>query len=212
MIIKSISPTKLQAYADCPRCFLLSLQKGKFVQTPAIIWGSRMHKALEQYHKLGYDTTDEDLQPYLDEYMKLNSQDFDVCEQFWKVPLLDTDIMLNLKVDLVKDNILIDHKTVSSLPTQEKIDQQKQLSAYSWAWRQMYDEPEDKIQFNYFLTNPKPGQELMHILSTSRNEDSLKEWEEWTYKILNGIAMDEFEPSEWAPWHNFEDCPLYVER
>lgn len=187
------------------------MEKAKFIQTPAIIWGSRMHKAIELYHKEGTDAVDEDLQPYLDEYMLVNDQEFDVCEKFWRVPLLDTDMMLNLKVDLIKDNILIDHKTSSKLPTQQEIDEQKQLSAYSYAWRHLYTEPEDGIKFNYFLTNPKPGEKLMHVMETSRSDEDLLSWEQWTREILQGIANDEFEPKE-ARWHNFEDCPLYRER
>lgn len=211
MKIKTISPSKLAAYDNCPSCFFLSTQKAKFVQTPAIIWGLRMHKALEAYHKGGEIETDKDLQPYLNEYMAKYNQDFDVCEEFWRLPLLGTGITLVLKIDLVKDNVLTDHKTAKRLPTQEEIDEQKQLSAYSWAINEKFGIREDHIQFNYFLTEPEIGQPLFHELKTQRSLEDLSDWEDWTLEILDGIENDRFDPKP-ARFHNFADCPLYFER
>lgn len=170
-----------------------------------------MHRALELYHKEGIEETAEDLQDYLDEYAAINNQDFDLCEEKWEVPLLDTDIMLRLKIDLIKDNILQDHKTTARIPTQQEIDQQKQLSGYSWAWTQKYHQREDFIRFNFFNTNPKPGEKLFTWMDTERTQADINEWVEWTRQILDGIANDRFDPKP-ARWHNYEDCPLYVER
>lgn len=211
MKLYSISPSKLQAYADCPRCFLLSMQKGKFVPNAAMIFGTRVHKAIESYHRNGIVDVDEDLQIYLDAYMEKYDEDFDAAEEFWKVQLLDTDMALNLKIDLIKDNILIDHKTASRMYSQQDVDEQKQLSAYSWAWSKKFDIREDHIRFNIFLTNPKPDQEILQIIDTERTPEDLLEWEEWTREILSGIANDEFEPKP-ARWHNYEECPFYKER
>lgn len=176
-----------------------------------MFFGTRLHKAIEEYHKYGRQFFDDDLQDFLDEYMAEYDRDFQTCEEFWKLPLLDTDVQLSLKIDLVKNDMLIEHKTSSTPYSQEFLDGQRQVTAYSWAWHQLYTEKEKNIRFNIFITQPKLGSEIFQVMDTTRSEEDFAEWEIWVREILDGIAADYFEPKK-ARWHNYEECPYYKER
>ena len=175
-------------------------------------FGNRLHLALAAYHKDQIDICDEDLQAFLNEYKTIYDFEYQVVEEFWSVSLFDTAIQLRTKVDLIKDDFLIDHKTSSRPYTQDLIDSQLQVTAYAYSWHQKFDEPEQGIKFNVFNTNPKPGQELLQVLETHRTQEHFDEWEEWVRKILDGIENNRFEPNPQAKWHNFPGCEFYKER
>lgn len=211
MKISSISPSKLQMYADCPACFLLCMQ-GKQQQTSAAMrFGTKVHKAIELFHKYEKTEADEDVQPYLDAYMEEYDSEYTIAEEFWKVPLFDTGMLLSTKADLIKDNMLIDHKTSKRPYSQEFVDVQHQVTAYSYSWSQKYSQKEDRVRFNIFITDPKPGEELLQILDTQRTEQDILQWKEWVFEVLVGIENDQFEPRK-ARWHNYDGCPFYEER
>lgn len=211
MNIEFISPSTLQLYADCPRCFLLKAQGKRQVTTGAMAFGTRLHKAIERYHKEGLFEFSEDIADYMELYMLEYDRDYQVAEEFWKVDLFDSGVTLRLKIDLIKDDFLIEHKTSSRPYTQQFVDMHRQATAYSWAWGQLYTEREKAIRFNIFVTNPKPDEELLQILETHRTGADFLEWEEWVRSILVGIENDEFEPLP-ARWHNYPECPMYKER
>lgn len=212
MKIYTISPSRLQLYSDCPRCFFLQATGHRQMTTGAMTFGTRLHKAIEDYHKEVYvPDFAPDLKPFMEEYMAMYDQEYQVAEDFWNVQLLDTDIMFKTKVDLVKDDLLIDHKTSARPYTQEFVDGNRQLTGYAWAWRQLYTEPEKGVRINLFLTNAKAGEPLLQTIDTYRDESHFTEWTEWVREILAGIEADQFEAKE-ARWHNFRDCPFYKER
>lgn len=180
--------------------------------TGAMQFGTRLHKAIEDYHKEDYvPDFAPDLLPYMEEYMAMYDSDYQVCEEFWDVPLLDTDITFKMKVDLVKDDLLIDHKTSARPYSQEFVDNHRQLTGYAWSWRRLYTEPEKAVRINLFLTNPKEGDPLLQVIDTYRDQSHFDDWEAWVREILAGIEADQFEGKE-ARWHNFVDCPFYKER
>lgn len=211
MILKTISPSKLQMYADCPRCFYLCIEKYPQVTTGDMTFGTRLHKAIELYHKEGLQFVDPDLQDYLDEYTEVYDRDFEIAEEFWQVPLFDTDVKLNLKIDLVKDGFVTDHKTSKRTFTQGYVDQMRQLTAYAYAYRVKFEQEEKGLRINLFNTNPDPGVALMTVIDTVREQLHFDQWEEWVYEILQGIEDDYFEPKK-AMWHNYALCPMFVPR
>jgi len=212
MKILKTSPSDLETYANCPYCWLLKAKGKRQAPTAAMLFGSRLHKAVENYHKEVYPETPEEMQKYIDEYENLYTQDYQVVEDFWSLPLLDTDITFNMKVDLVKDDFLIEHKTSARPYSQSFVDVHRQITAYSWAWRMLYTEPEQGIKVNVFLTNPKPEDDLIQVLETERTQDHYDEWSEWVKGVLSGIENDEFEPNEHGKYHNFPECPFYKDE
>lgn len=212
MTIYATSPSALELYASCPYCWYLKITGKPQQPTEAMKFGIRLHAALQQYHQEVYvPEFSPDLQPYLDEYMKVYDQEYQICETFWSVPLFDTGINLKMKLDLVKDDFIIDHKTSAREYSQQYVDKMRQLTFYSYGWRQQYTEPETGVRVNLFFTDRKPGEELLEIINSSRQESDFEELKEWVMPLLEGIENDQFEPNERGRFHNFPDCPFFKE-
>jgi hypothetical protein len=206
MKITSISPTTLQLYEDCPNCFLLKVNLVKQQPSLPMMFGSKVHNAIEQYHRHETTEFDEDVQEYLDEYMSVYDCAFDVLEERMEVPLLDTDIVMPFKMDLIKDGWIMEHKTSSTRYTEDQIAKHKQTSAYSYAFRQIYGEEEKGIRFNVFCTKVKKNR--LECMDTFRTEEDLAYWEQWVRDILRNIEEDKFDPKP-GLWHLYSICPFY---
>lgn len=208
MTLYTISPSGLEMYESCPYCFYLRYTGHKQETTEAMRFGTRLHNMLKNYHREVYPDIDEDLAPFLSEYEKIYDPEYQVVEDEWMTPLFDTGINLKMRVDLVKDDLLIEHKTSARPYSQQFVDKHRQLTAYSWAWRQLYSEPETAIRVNVFNT-AQNAERLLDIFETRRTEDDFLEWKDWVLQILAAIAQDEFEPNEAGKFHNYPECPFY---
>lgn len=210
MKLYTISPSRLELYSMCPFCFYLNATGKPQRTTNAMRFGTRLHNMLKDYHREVYADIPEDLAPYLAEYEKIYDPEYQVVEEEWLTELFDTGINLKMRVDLVKDDLLIEHKTSARPYSQNYVDKMRQLTAYSWSWRQLYTEPETCIRVNVFSTDENAERKL-DIFETKRDENDFAEWKEWVLQQLAGIEADEFEPNENGKWHNFEECPFYQE-
>jgi CRISPR/Cas system-associated exonuclease Cas4 (RecB family) len=211
MIIEKTSPSDLETYSYCPYCWFLKHDGHRQAPTEAMKFGTRLHSAVKKYHRDGEFLFAEDLQEYLDLYMEQNTRDFETCEEMWEVPLFDTGILFRMKLDLVKDDALTEHKTSARPYSQAYVDTLRQLTAYSWAWGQLYLQREKEIKVNVFLTNPQPEDELIQTFITHRTAADWQIWEQWVRLQLRGIEQDEFEPNPKGRFHNFPECPFYKE-
>ena len=211
MKVHSLSPTSLELYHSCPYCFYLKYTGHPQETTEAMKFGIRLHSAVANYHKHGLFEFDEDLQDYLDLYMQEYTRDFQVCEEMWELPLFDTGITFKLKMDLIASDLLIEHKTSARPYSQAYVDMMRQLTAYSWAWGQLYQQREKGIKVNVFIKEPKDDEALLQTLETTRSAADFRDWEAWAKEIVTGIEADYFEPNEKGRYHNYSACQFYKE-
>jgi hypothetical protein len=212
MQLQRIRTTSLSLYDSCPYCFYLKQSGVKEPEIPAFKFGTLVHSAVEEYahgrsiqsivEKYGYD---------VENYVSLYAEQYAVipCETEVKfaLPLFDTDVILTGHLDQIYGDWLMEHKTSSSKYTQEDVDRQRQVTAYSWAYRQLYGKPEAGIRFNIFIKNKKP---ILQCLDTYRTEEDYKEWEEWVRDILDNIKNDRFDPKP-ARFHIYSLCPMSLQ-
>ena len=199
MKIYSISPTGLELYDHCPHCFFLKSKGIPQTTTEAMSFGIKVHDNIQRYHQdqsvLFFDPEVED---YLEEYAALYDRSYELCEERLKVPLFDTGINMTFKIDLVKDQIIYEHKTSRSWYSQEFVDSHRQATAYSYGFRSMYGGNEKAIVFNVF--NTKVEKDHLKTFETQRTEQDFLDFYEWVKDILYGIESDIF-PTKPAPFH-----------
>ena len=102
-----------------------------------------------------------------------------------------------------------DYKTANSLPTQEKIDNDRQLALYSIAIKEIYGENKEiKLIWHYLAHNKK-------IISKRTNEQ-LKNLKKQTLELIKKIeSTKEFPPKKsilckWCEYKNI--CPLFNKK
>lgn len=212
MKIAKTSISDLLLYEQCPYCWYLKHTGYRQKPTKSMLYGTALHKVIENYHKGIENVDDMQFADYLAEYQAIYTPDYQVCEEFWYLPLFDTGVYFTAKVDLVKDDYLIDHKTSQQVFSQEYLDSMKQLTGYSWAWRQQFSQPEEGIKINLFSTNPERNGALLTVLETKRSEEDYVLWESWVREILKSIDSDYFEPNKNGKWHNYPECSYYKDR
>lgn len=208
MKLKKIRVTNLDLYDACPYCFFLSQSGVRQQPNENMELGSSVHKAIETWHKKNGEAIELEKRtvPFMEAYTKSNTPDFFASEYKFAVPLFDTGITLTGTIDLIKDDWIFEHKTSSTYYSQEKVDTHHQATAYSWAYRQVFQREEKGIRFNVLIKNKTP---LLQTLDTFRTDDDYRFWEDWVRGILKGIDNDQFQPKS-GRWHNYKQCMYAV--
>ncbi|HFC36374.1 MAG TPA: PD-(D/E)XK nuclease family protein [Candidatus Moranbacteria bacterium] len=113
------------------------------------------------------------------------------------------------RIDRTEDGYeIIDYKTSKKMPTQEKVDNDLQLSIYLKAFLDRYPEEKkrlDKIKVSLYFV--KHGVKL----SSTRTEEQLQKVEEEFLKAIENIEQSSFEPilNPLCDWCDFQDkCPM----
>ena len=208
MQIKKIRVTALDLYSNCPYCWFLSVSGVKQPSNPILELGSAVHKGIEEYHRFGKRAFSAQTAPFLKAYTEIYRPEYQKVEEKFIIPLFDTGIMLTGTMDLVKNNWIFEHKTSATNWTQKRADEHKQVTAYSYAYRQIFKKEEQGIRFNILVKNKTPK---VQLLDTFRNELDYMIWKEWVLSILDGIKNNQFEPS-FSRWHIYKICPNSVQR
>jgi ATP-dependent helicase/DNAse subunit B len=117
------------------------------------------------------------------------------------------------RIDKTNDGYeIIDYKTTRKLPSQEKVDNDLQLSIYLAAFLRRYPkeiENLEKIKVSlYYL---KHGVKL----SSQRTLDQVKQSEEFVIDLVNQIGESKFEPTvsglcDWCGYQNI--CPMWSHK
>ncbi len=123
---------------------------------------------------------------------------------------LDENTKIQGFVDRLVHNIetgeyeIHDYKTANTLPTQEKMDQDRQLALYSIAIKEIYGEDKEvKLVWHYLAYN--------HKIISRRTQEQLEKLKEETKNLINQIEnTKEFVPNksilcEWCEYKNI--CP-----
>jgi hypothetical protein len=203
MILKTIRVTALDLYTSCPYCFYLAYTGVKQPWNPNMELGGLVHKGIEEYHLFGKTVFDEKIAPFLKAYMQLYEAPSQAIEHKFSIPLFDTGIILTGTMDRVNDDWIFEHKTSSANWTQKQADEHKQVTAYSYAYRQVLKKEEGGIRFNILVKNKTPK---VQQLDTFRTNEDYKMWKEWVLEIVDNIKNNKFEPS-YGRWHNYKICP-----
>ena len=117
------------------------------------------------------------------------------------------------RIDKTEDGYeIIDYKTTRKLPSQEKVDNDLQLSIYLSAFLKRYpkeNENLDKIKVSlYYL---KHGVKL----SSQRSLEQVRQSEEFMLDLINQVGKSKFEPTlsglcDWCGYQNL--CPMWKHK
>ncbi len=102
---------------------------------------------------------------------------------------------------------VIDYKTNRKLPSQEKIDNDLQLSMYHWATEQIWGFTPSSVSLYFLLPN--------HRMISSRTDEQIKETLNTIKGVADKISNSKFEPvqSGLCPWCDFQQyCPYFSHK
>lgn len=202
----------------------------KFIHTPGIL-SPTLDQAMEHFgnswNPAVFDNPDEEraafsqgikiIQEY---YQKNRPQDFNIVdlESRFQIEIgegEDKHIVSGIidRIDKTADGYeIIDYKTTKKMPTQEKVDNDIQLSVYLQAFLKRYPkemENLDKIKVSlYFL---KHGVKL----SATRTREQLQQSEQLFLDVIKLIESGKFEPTisplcDWCGYQNL--CPMWKHK
>jgi putative RecB family exonuclease len=202
----------------------------KFVHTPGIL-SPTLDQALEHYNNIWnpavFENPNEERAAFTqgvkiieDYYRKNNPADFNIVnlESRFQIeigPEGNKHIVSGIidRVDRTEDGFeIIDYKTTKKMPTQERVENDIQLSVYLQAFLSHYPkeiENLDKLKVSlYFL---KHGVKL----SASRTKEQLKQSEQTFLDTIKLIESGDFHPnvSPLCDWCGFQDrCPMWKHK
>jgi RecB family exonuclease len=202
----------------------------KFVHTPGIL-SPTLDQAMEHFsnswNPAVFDTEDEERAAFSqgvriiqDYYAKNRPQDFNIVdlESRFQIEIgveKDLHIVSGIidRIDKTEDGYeIIDYKTTKKMPSQEKVDEDVQLSVYLMAFLSRYPkeiEHLDKLTVSlYFL---KHGVKL----SAGRTLEQLEKSKQLFLDIIHLIEEGEFEPNvtplcDWCGYQNI--CPMWKHK
>ncbi len=193
-----------------------------FVHKPAILQPS-LEQALDHFSKnWNSDVFEDEL-----EERSAFSQGVEIIRRYYKdndiakinIVALESPFQIKLgehiasgiidRIDRTEDGYeIIDYKTSKKMPTQEKIDNDLQLSIYLKAFLDRYPEEKkrlDKIKVSLYFV--KHGVKLSSI----RTEEQLQKVEDAFLEAIESIEKSSFEPvlNPLCDWCDFQDkCPM----
>jgi len=193
-----------------------------FVHTPGILSPS-IEQALDHFSKNWNSDVFENEQ----EERAAFSQGVEIIRRYYKdnniskinIVALESPFQIKLgeniisgiidRIDRTEDGYeIIDYKTSKKMPTQEKIDNDIQLTIYLQAFLKRYPEERknlDKIKVSLYFV--KHGAKL----TSTRNEEQLKNVEDMFLEAIENIENSEFKPvlNPLCDWCDFqESCPM----
>ena len=202
----------------------------KFIHTPGIL-SPTLDQAMEHFsnswNPAVFDSEMEERAAFSqgvkiiqDYYQKNNPADFNIVNlesrfQFEIGPESDRHIISGIidRIDRTEDGFeIIDYKTTKKMPTQEKVDNDMQLSVYLKAFLSQYPQEIknlDKIKVSlYYL---KHGVKL----SATRTLEQLRQSEQLFLDTIKLIESEEFKPivtplCDWCGYQNI--CPMWKHK
>jgi len=202
----------------------------KFIHTPGIL-SPTLDQALEHFsnswNPAVWENSDEERAAFTqgvkiiqDYYRKNNPADFNIVNlesrfQFEIGPETNRHIVSGIidRIDRTEDGFeIIDYKTQKKMPTQERVENDMQLSVYLQAFLSQYPHEIANLEHIkvslYFL---KHGVKL----SAKRTEEQLKKSEETFLETIKSIEEKKFEPniSPLCDWCGFQNiCPMWKHK
>jgi len=123
------------------------------------------------------------------------------------VPLIDPTtgecLGMNLEgyIDLLeKDDVIVEFKTSAQIMYQQDVNEHLQLTAYSYAYEQLYHKPPKQLKIINFVKHKKPK---MLTFETTRDKADHKRFFAIASKVLKGIENEVFIPK---PSFMCRDC------
>ncbi len=202
----------------------------KFIHTPGIL-SPALDQAMEHFSNTWnpavFDNPDEERAAFSqgikiiqDYYKKNNPANFNIVdlETRFQIEIGDADdkhIISGIidRIDKIEDGYeIIDYKTTKKMPSQEKVDNDLQLSVYSKAFLARYPKEIDNVdKLKVSLYYLKHGVKL----SATRTIDQLKKSEQLFLDAIRLIEEGRFEPQisplcDWCGYQNL--CPMWKHK
>jgi CRISPR/Cas system-associated exonuclease Cas4 (RecB family) len=161
---KTISISQIRSFYFCPKCWYLNYYLGlKMPEPEYFTFGKKVHKAIEMYHKGEYKYGQE-TDKYIDIYREAYPPKYDEIESYFEIPIINPlngketlKTKLNGIIDKINEGWIEDHKTASKLWSQKKLDDDIQMTIYSYAYRKIYNKKERGIRVNVLLKRANPA-------------------------------------------------------
>lgn len=216
MKIKTVHITSLQMYENCPHCWYLENVVGvEKPKSPELDLGTKVHKAIEKWHKTGRKVLTMPEAPFLKAYIKHYgenywNEDSQLLEHKFEIELKNpvTDapsgVLFAGTIDRVVDNWLFDHKTSKSNWSQEKADSDLQASGYYLAHYLLTGKLADGFTFNVLVKNKT---KVCRPVTTYREMNDLELVFERMMRSIKNIESENFKPNYKAWWHRYSICP-----
>lgn len=193
-----------------------------FVHTPGILSPS-LEQALDYYSK----NWNSDVFDSEQEERAAFSQGVDIIRRYYKdndiskinIVALESPFQIKLgenvvsgiidRIDRTEDGYeIVDYKTAKKMPSQEKVNNDIQLTIYLQAFLDRYPEERKNLKnIKVSLYFVKHGAKL----TSTRNEEQLKNIEEMFLEAIENIENSEFEPiiNPLCDWCDFQEmCPM----
>jgi putative RecB family exonuclease len=118
----------------------------------------------------------------------------------FRLPLVDPKTGLFIKerdfvgkIDAIfTDNTIVEIKTTSRSPAQQEVDQNTQITFYSWAYRMLYGKPEKAIKVVNLVKTKDPKVVVVETQRTEREHSWLLAT---TFQVLRAIEQKLFYPN-----------------
>jgi len=190
---KTVSISQIRSFYSCPKCWYLNYFLGIELPTPDYFtFGKNVHKAIEMYHKGEYQygkPTDK----YIDVYRQRYTPKYEQLEAYFEIPITNPmnsketlKTKLNGVIDKINEGWIEDHKTASKKWTQGKLDDDMQMTIYSYAYRKLYNKKERGIRINVLLKKAIPE---LQILDTFRTLADYIDMYNYVQKYIYDVSM-----------------------
>jgi len=160
---KHLSYSSLSKFETCPRCWWLGYVKNIWPpKNENLIFGKKIHEATYKFIKTGEQPLD--TIQYTSTFKKLYpNPTFVAIEQEFLVPFINPltkeELPVPIKgyIDWVDESgWLHDIKTSSRPYARNRVDDDKQLTLYAYAYRRLFGKEERGVRFDVFVKNVKP--------------------------------------------------------
>lgn len=188
-----VSYSQLYSFNQCAKCWYLQYILGvQFPEPEYFRFGKAVHTAIEHYHKGTY-VEDVETRDYVKVYSEQYTPEYTAVEEFFRIPIIHPikktrmPILLSGKIDLIRDEWVIDHKTASRPWPQGKEDDDVQGTIYSYAYRVMFKKQEKGIRFNVLQKLKKPKLDIRDTFRTAADMVQLYDYIEETIAKIHAL-------------------------
>lgn len=210
--LNHLSYSALNLYNNCPRCFYLQygLKIWEEEKSEGLLFGGELHDQIAGYH--GYrkpawkkrldgvrpEEIQREVKPYLKLYKEMYPKESEGVETEFLIDFRhpDTGQSLGVPIKGIMDRIhaghLFEHKTSSARYTKRWARDMKQLTLYSYAFRQLFGKKEKSIKINVFLRRKGPKTRNLEVIETARDNSDYADFWYWARPLVVGIMRGHF--------------------
>lgn len=228
--LKHLSYSSLANYENCPRCFFLKYRLGIWDEevSPSLLFGRELHDQIATYHgwtkprwkqerdRKCPEEIKKEIRPYFELYKEMYNEESEGVEKEFFIDFRHPDtgeslgIPIKGLIDLIKDEYVIDHKASGSRYTKRMAHDSKQLSLYSYAYRELFGRKEKGLKLNVFLKRKQPAFQSLEVIKTSRDKSDYIDFWYWAKPLVNKIMTNRFRRSNYPKDWWFKHLPVCV--